>query len=368
MTPSYMSHFSARIMQSLGWLGFIFGLCLGVGLSALSAAAKDAHTVRLSGFIRARSSELIRPNADQEWAFNIMMLAPEGTRVEPGEVVAKLEGQHLKERLAKEQNRWLEQKVKNEAKINEVKAQIDSQEKTLIDDESELALLEAGHQSVDDNLDWLEPARDRLVEKLDIDLRRLKLALNRKKLARKRGLLAVVQKASQKAAEVANMRIQTLQKAIAASDYKASSKGIVVYRRNPQDRRKVRVGSQVYRGTDVLSIVDDRSVYVQGFLREEDWQKARAVMQAKAPLKITILGRKEVAVSGRFLRISPMVLEAGDWDRSLAESYPLFDTRVFSCDISLDEIPDEAKPDGEVEIEFTVPSLTAAAAVEPVEN
>ena len=60
--------------------------------NAQPSDTSPASPVTMTGFLRAKSSESIRPQSTNEWSFNIMMLAPEGSRVQAGDKVAKFEG------------------------------------------------------------------------------------------------------------------------------------------------------------------------------------------------------------------------------------------------------------------------------------
>ncbi len=306
--------------------------------------------VKMPGLLRARVSESIRPAGSDEWSFNIMMLAPEGERVQPGDVVARLEGENTKKRLMEARNKLAEDRVKGEGKISDLKTVIDGLEKQLAQDESELELLTAG-ATADTNasIEWIQSARDRLIEKMDIESRRLKLRIARDKLARKRRLFENMTASFAKAEAADNRVIKDLEAGQGQAERKATSAGIVVYKRTPSERRKVRVGSATYRGTEVLAIVDDKNLFVEAFLKEEDWHSIMAGQRAT----VKILGRREVKVGAKLVKVSTIVLKASDWDRSLAPSHPLFDTRVFKAELALDDVPDEAKPDGEVDVEMT---------------
>lgn len=322
-------------------------------LALLLATPAVGAPVKMAGFLRTRVSESIRPVGSNEWSFNIMMLAPEGEYVKAGDVVARFEGQNLKERLTEAKNRQAEDRVKNEGKIGDLRATIEGLEKQLAQDEGELALLAAGVASgaSSASVEWIQSARDRLIEQQDIGARTLKLKIARDKLARKRVLLENTLKASAKAEDVNKQIIAGFEDGQKMGERKATTAGIVVYKRTPWERRKVRVGGAAYRGAEVLAVVDDKSLFVEGFLKEEDW---RSVKVGQASI-VTILGRRELKVPAKVLKVSAIVLKASEWDRALPESHPLFQTRVFKVELALSEVPDEAKPDGEVEIELAVP-------------
>jgi len=302
----------------------------------------------MQGYLRSRTSEAIRPPASEEWSYTILMLAPEGQRVEAGAVVAKLEGQRLKERFQQEQNRFLEKKVEREGKLIEIKTAIDGLEKELADASRELALLEASASTSPESeaAQWLTSARDRLIEKLDIESRQLKLRLTREKLKRKQDLLASITESNSKAADASEARLRKIKDDMGASERKATKAGVVIYKRTPWERTKPRVGGMAYRGTEVMAIVDDQDLFVEAFLKEEDWARVKVGQ----PVEVKILGRRESTVAGKVAKVSSIVLKASDWDRALPASHPLFQTRVFKVELTLDAVHPDAKPEGEVEI------------------
>lgn len=319
-------------------------------LALYAAPALGEGVIKMPGFLRARVSESIRPEGTSDWSYNIMMLAPEGGRVQPGDVVARFEGENLKKNLLEARNNLAEVRVKGETKVSDLKVTIDDLEKTLAQGQTELDLLTAGATSNGGaSVEWVQSARDRLIEKLEIESRQLKLKIARDKLARKRQLLANTIQSNEKAILISNSTIEELEQGQRDAERKAKTAGVVVYKRTPWERRKVRVGSAAHRGTDVLAVVDDKNLFVEAFLKEEDWRKVKVGEHAV----VKVLGRREVKVGAQIAKISAIVLKASDWDRSLPNSHPLFDTRVFKVEFQLDEVPDEAKPDGDVEVELT---------------
>lgn len=338
---------AAVTLQSL-----VLGLCLvAAGYCGKASAGDEPEAksrIRMTGFLRSRTAESIRPPATEEWSFNIMMLVPEGSRVQAGDVVARLEGERLKQRLSEATNQLLQAKVKAEQKTGELKTQIEDLRKLIADDERELALLETGHAAATGGGEWARAARDLLGEKLDIEAKKMRLTLERDKLRRKERLLATVEAAMEKNVQGAAMRVDKSKDAIAQGERKTSTGGIVVYKRTPWERQKVRVGGSVHRGSDVLAIVDDKDLYVEAFLREEDWRWVKVGSR----VGVRILGRRERSVHGEVQRLSAIVMKAGDWDRTLGPGHPLFERRVFRLEVKLDAVPDEAKPDGEVELQL----------------
>lgn len=331
----------------------LYGACCMISaLTAKQIRAENIESkpdkIEVSGFLRSKQSESIRPPSTEEWSFNIMMLAPEGSRVAAGETVAKLEGELLKRRLNEASNQLLQAKIKQEQKISELKVQIDDLQKQISDDQAELKLLETSYQAAQRDAQWTKPARDLLIDKLDIEAKTIKLGLKRDKLQRKQELLNVVDAAMSKNVSGSELRIASIRAALAEGERKTSNGGIVVYKRTMRERQKVRVGASVHRGTEVLAIVDDKNLFVEGFLREEDWRWVKKGM----PARVRILGRREVTVDGEVEDISAIVMKTGDWDRTLGQNHPLFSRRVFRLAIKLVEIPEEAKPEGEVVVEL----------------
>lgn len=305
----------------------------------------------MTGFLRPLHSESIRPPSGMDWSFTINMLIPEGSRVAPGDLVARFDGERIKQELTRIESALLQAKVTGESKIAELSSQIDNLEKQISEERAALSLQQSTHRAnTQIGAGDAIPARDLLVAALDIESRELKLKLSEQKLQRKKQLLATVRHTVDRNIKSTTAQVERLRQDSLNGERKAQTSGVVVYKRSSWERQKPRVGGTVVRGSEVLQIVDDRALYCEAYLREEDLAKTKVGDQ----VRVQILGRRPVSTLGRIKRISAIVMKAGDWDRQLPQNHPLFERRVFKLDIDLDKVPEEAKPDGEVEIQRLV--------------
>lgn len=323
-----------------------FTLMLLVALVASSLSADGPKQLVISGFLRSRSVEPVRASPGTDWAYKIMELAPEGKRVEPGEVVARIEGKDVAENQKRANVDYLQTKVNNEGKITQLKQDLQTLEESIASEEKQLEMLNVDAASAGDSdvLAWTRSGRSQLIDKLDVEARQIKVKKLKEKLNRKRQLLAASEAQTEQSTATAKMWLDRYENDLKASEIKAKSKGVVVYRLHPWRREKPKIGGEIYRGMAVLDIVDDHRLFVEAFLREENW----SYLKKGAEVDVKIVSPNEPHVKGRVKDISTIVMKVMDWDRSLPDSHYLAQIRAFRVEIDLDSVPDDAKPNGEV--------------------
>lgn len=310
------------------------------------SVAENSQDIRITGFFKSAKSQSIRPPAGGGWSFKITYLADEGTRVAKGDLVAKFEGQRLKEEMNEVKNDLLEAENKAEQRISAILTEIDTLKVGIQDDRKQLSLLKAGTTPGNASTQWLVPKRVQLIEKLDIQAREMEIELKRDKLKRKEELLTLAKLTSSQSIASRKESIKRIEQHIEDSSLFADHDGVIVYKRVGWKRQKPQKGGLIYRGDDALSVVDDHNLYLEAYLPE----LFRKNITNEAEVQIKLLGQKETTVSGSIMEISKIVLPVRDWDKSLPDNHAILDIRTFKLKINIPSMPAEARPNGEVEI------------------
>jgi multidrug resistance efflux pump len=191
----------------------------------------------------------------------------------------------------------------------------------------------------------------RLIEELDTKAKILDLKLTRAKLKRQLKLQSIIEVSTAKDIAADQASVDKFQSSIEDSKRIAKTSGVVIYKRSPWERVKPKVGGVVYRGTEVLAIVDDKNLFVEAYLEEQYY----SLVKKGDTLDIKVLGRREVNTTGVIKGISSIVLLVSDWDKGLPDGHAVLTKRAFKVLIDLKSIPGEAKPEGEVVITLQPP-------------
>jgi len=314
--------------------------------SGLELEHVNPNMVSMSGFLRSTRRESINPPAGQDWSFKILFLIPDGQRVKAGDVVARLEGEQVQKNLREAETNLLKAEVDAQAKLSEVKSDIENLEISTSEKEKELAVLKAGSSDGSSTSEWVISGRDRLIEELDTEAKLIDLKLAREKLGRKKSLLGKVEEANASKIMRFKTKVESLKAEIKAGELTAPAAGVAIHKLAAWRRQKPQVGGMTYRGTTLIEIVDDSSLTVEGYLTEAAWSRVKVGQS----VQVTILGKRETTVAGQVTSISRIVMKARDWDRSLPEQHVMFDVPSFKVGIKVPVMPPEAKPDGEVKI------------------
>lgn len=318
----------------------------GLLTSALVATSTPALAAEMHGFLRSRSSEAVGPRDGDDWSFQILMLAPEGSRVNVGDPVARFEGDNIKRFEQRTNAEYLTEKVEGAMKLSQIREELRGIEEQLQQERKQLGLLQVGQNAKGAYLDWVRTSRDRLIEQSDFEARTLRVRLLEEKVARRRTHLQATEAAVTKSIASKQLRLERLQQQLNTAPMAARSSGTVVYRKAPWDNAKPRVGATAWKGQTLLEIVDDRDLLVEAFLLERDLKSC----QVGQRVQVELVGQGDRAVAGTVRSISPVVLTVGDWDRNLPEDHYLARLRSFQVKIDLDSVPEEARPDREVRV------------------
>jgi HlyD family secretion protein len=208
--------------------------------------------VEVTGVLAAVDSTDVKPPAlTNVWNFKIASMAPEGQEVKPGDPVIAFD--------ASEQARELEN-MRNEADAAQKKLdkKRDDTQLALRDDELKIAEAEAGLRraglKTDAPPDLIASIQAREVQ-LDEQAARLTLDAARQHAEQvQRSSAEEIQRLTDKAS-YARQRVAELEKAIAKMQVTAERAGTIVYAVGDENGEKRKVGDNVWRMADVMSIV-----------------------------------------------------------------------------------------------------------------
>lgn len=323
----------------------IFSLCF----SSLFASETKKENIKMTGFIKSRSTYQLGPPQTKFGRYKINSLAAEGKYVEKDEMVVEFEAEgstnwesSIKKSLINAEVSFQgdSQRISNE--IQDLESKVDEKQKLL-------SVLEINQVSkISDKVDttWLVSNREKITQDLEIEAKRIELRLQKEKLERKKNLLTAVTESFLKTKE----RYETTLADIEESKkpvVKAPAAGVVSYLRIWR-REKPRVGLTLYRGNKPLAIVDDKNLFIEAYLKEEDFNMVKKDMS----VEVRILGSREVTARGTIKNISSIAMLVSAFESNLPENHPLSEVRAFKLEINLDNIPSEAKPEGEVEVKI----------------
>lgn len=298
-------------------------------ISTVSAQALPtttvAHKTRFDGEIVALDSSAIAPPAIEDtWMLTLTQLAPDGSPVSEGQVVAAFDGNELMRNLSTRQ-----------ASLNEKRTQLQSLELALAERERTERIATAEQKAA------LEKAQRKATQPAELinanDYR--KLVIDRRTaeaemdiVSRREGLAARQRKAEreQLSAEVdlLDQQVKELQQGLAALNVKAPRAGVMLHLSNWQGE-KYDVGSQVFRGMAVAQIPDLTKLAV----RMQVPERLLGSVRKGQPVSVNVEGGAVPTLSGA-------IVELGRAVRSRSRANPI---PVVDVDIELRDVPAGAK-------------------------
>jgi len=303
--------------------------------------------IKITGFVKSRSVFQIGPPQSKFGRYKINSLSPEGANVEKDEIVIEFEAEGGSNWESNYKKNLIDAQVSFQTSSQKVSNEIQELESKISDKEKQLSLLEIGQVSkISDKVDttWLLSNRDKIIQDLDIEARKIDLTLQKAKLERKKILLVAMQESFAKTKERYETELSSIEEAKKPT-VKSPAAGVVSYLRIWR-REKPRVGMTLYRGNKPIAIFDDKNLFIEAYLKEENFNAIKKDM----PVQIRVLGSREVTVNGTIKNISSIAMLVSDFESNLPENHPLSEVRAFKLEISLDNVPSEAKPEGEVEV------------------
>jgi HlyD family secretion protein len=222
--------------------------------------------VEIAGALEAVEADFVGPPAvPRLWSFQIERLAPEGERVERGDVVLAFDASQLQRSLQDMQASHQQAVKELEKREIDFELRRNQESLALAEAEGRLRVAELGAEVPEELMASIELARSRLDRGLtvrEVDYRRQRLQAI---AAQERAELASLRHQRDRAAA----RVEELQQAIVAMQVRAPRSGPVIYVADWRGE-KGKVGDTVWRGRHVLQIPDLDAMRGKGEADEAD--------------------------------------------------------------------------------------------------
>ena len=240
---------------------------------AWSRAEKDSFRffVSGSGTVEAKQQVAVGPPGSAHgWRFKIMNLVPEGTQVQPGDLLVAFDptetDNHLREERANLQKVLEElEKTKASEELNLKDLEIQIEDARVLDEKASNKLTQA--REFESNLQ---------VKAAEFEARfaALRLQLLEKKLVFVKESTRLQLQILEDRKKLHEYRIQSSKDTLEELTVEAPLPGVVIYETNWRNEKK-QIGSDVFRTEKVLSLPDLSSLMIQGQVSEVDAGRLR---------------------------------------------------------------------------------------------
>ncbi|MFH2052228.1 MAG: efflux RND transporter periplasmic adaptor subunit [bacterium] len=256
--------------------------------------------------------------APQGWNNKVTELIPEGTSVSPGDVLARFDTDQQSQRVEEERSAFEQAQA-------ELENQRASNAKTLAQKEAalqrmELALERAALQG--EAMKFESESRRRQQE---LERRRAELDLEeaRKDLAAQREIGKASEAEKEARLRKAKIDLERAEDALASLTVTAPDSGLVVHQKiwASGERRKIRVGDQVWNGQSIMELPDLSAFRVDTWVNEVDVHQ----LEKDQDVEVTIEALKNRRLAGKVTRIAPLARQEGE--KKL---------KVFDVEVTLD--------------------------------
>jgi hypothetical protein len=335
----------------------VFGVFSLVSLKSEAEALKAESDVKKSipptnspqeltlvGFLRSEKT-LPVSSAGSDYSYVIKSLAEDGAKIQTGNVVAVLEPKNQGKARREGADALLQLRLRASDQIEKLKVEIRELEEELSQTKRETEVLEIGNVEKSKSSEWLMSSREVLLEQLKLQSAQLKAQQTLEKRNRKKRLLEATSRSYAKQISLAELRLQEISGVSEKGTIRAKFPGVVVHQLNWK-RERPQVGGETFLGESVAWVVDDTSLFVEAYVREEDSLFVRLDQE----VRVRILGKREVDIAGKIMQISQVVLPLGDWERTLPKGHPLYKSPCFRLKVTLPLLPPEARPGGNVQV------------------
>jgi HlyD family secretion protein len=358
---------------------FVYWVRAGAEDAMVATVTRGELTARLtsSGTLKPIQSITYRspiPGRDVE----IRDLAPEGSRVDAGDLLVKLDTTDLDVELARvrqEHRQVLMDLQVAEGEFEEAGAEVKAVtegEGALTVEEARSTLLRAQKKTerLRQEYEHLKPlldkgfiTRDELARTEDqLEEAEEELILLRRRTdvvvelshprEQKRAALALAQKSAQlghartRAAET-QLRLETLDRLIAGCTIRARGPGLVVYEENlnSNPRRKLRIGDRVFATQGIVTIPEVNRMLVEASVSESEVHRVKTGQ----PAEIRVEAFPELKLTGKVTRVGTLA--------SSSVNRP-FDDKRFDLVITLDPTAADLRPEMTIRADVIVGSRT----------
>ncbi|MEM7612634.1 MAG: hypothetical protein AAF270_13195 [Pseudomonadota bacterium] len=263
----------------------------------------------LTGVIEDVESQTIEmPSLPGAWQRRIEWMAPEGSEVDVGDLVVRLDPGNLISEEEKARTDLEKQRFTAERAVDELKLEVMDAELALAQAESDVRMAE---------LDAVIPVET--IPRLDFERYQLTLATaqqtlarTRKELVNKRAELSDRQAQAKLELQQAETNYRRIESALAATEIKADKAGFVIYAENPFTGRKIFAGDTLFSGLAVASIANRADLQVRLWIHEADFLRFQPGQAMQIAADAQGIASFEAKISWR----SSQAVEKQDWGDS----------------------------------------------------
>ncbi len=239
------------------------------------------------------------------WNNKVVFLIAEGTRVAPGDTLATFDASTQIQRVDEQRNAW-------EGAAAELQNRRATGAKALAEKEASLHRQELALEQSRLNAEALRFESASRKREAEIDLRRAELDLREadQSLASQRQINAADLAKAEAEVRKQQLELERAERDLAALTVTAPDSGMVVYRkiRAAGERRKIRLGDQVWQGQAIMELPDLTAFEVRTWVQEVDIHRLQQGQEAV--VAIDALQGRELA--GKVTRIAPLARVEGD--------------------------------------------------------
>lgn len=240
-------------------------ICLLSGLLALGSLSAGPLLTGVVEDVKGQTIEM--PSLPGSWQRQIAWMAPEGSRVEAGDVVVRIEPGDLVAQEEQTRTDFEKARLAAARRIDELKL-------LLLDAETELARAESAVRLAE--LDAVIPAST--IPLLDYERNQLTLETAQKALVRaqaevlnRQAELRDVEAETALEISKAESLYDRISDALAATEMRAAKAGFVIYGENPWTGRKVFPGETLYASFHIASVASREGLQLRFWVHEADF-------------------------------------------------------------------------------------------------
>lgn len=221
----------------------------------------------LTGVVEDVNAQTIEmPSLPGGWQRRIEWMAPEGSQVEVGDAVVKLDPGDLISREEQARTDLEKRRLSAERSIDELKLEVLDAEKALAEAESDVRLAA---------LDARLP--EGTIPKLDYDRYQLALETANKNRVRAQAQLLIKQEELQDVVEETTLEVRQaesnydrIKSALDATEIRAEKAGFMIYGENPFNGKKIFPGETLYSGFQIAQIASREDLQIRFWVHEAD--------------------------------------------------------------------------------------------------
>lgn len=234
----------------------------------LALAAPAASNPLLTGVIEDVDAQTIEmPSLPGGWQRRIEWMAPEGSEVQAGDLIVRLDPGTLISEEEKGRTDLEKQRFTAARSIDELKLLVLDAEQALARAESDLRIAELDAVIPADTIPRLDYERNQLT----LATAQQTLARAGKELANQRAALKDREAQSRLEVEQAELKYQRIRDGLKATEIRAEKAGFMIYADNPFTGRKIFPGDTLYAGLEIASIASRKDLQVRMWVHEADF-------------------------------------------------------------------------------------------------